>query len=75
MCLQFLLSIFWGHHKHQQSPIALAGSLQFVLYGRLAQEGATEHRAIYSERHKASCGDDESIMAVRNGSDANHTNR
>lgn len=36
---------------------------------------ATEHRVIYSERHKASCGDDETIMAVRNESDANHVNR
>ena len=73
--LQFLLAIFWGHNKHQHFPVVLAGCLQFILYGRLAQQVATEYSVIYSERHKTSCRDDETIIAVKNGNDANHVNR
>lgn len=38
--LQFV-SIFWGHDKHHHFPPDLAGCLQIILYGRLAQQVAT----------------------------------
>lgn len=36
---------------------------------------ATEYSVIYAERHKTSCRDNETIMAVKNGNDANLVNR
>lgn len=67
----FLLTLFWGHNKHH-FPGVLAGCLQIILYSRLAQQVATEYGVIYSERHKTSCRDDETIMAIKNGNYADH---